>query len=162
MDLITPKDLVSASKTLKILGGETTAKFLMRILKLQQVNEGYSPLSHLRGIEFVNAVIDKLEFSYEVSDEDLAKIPLEGPFITISNHPYGGLDGLSHMSFLGPIRPDFKILVNFLLSKIEPVSEFFLPVNPFETHKDVRSSFSGLKEAFNHLSNGCPLGIYPA
>ncbi len=162
MDLITPKDLVSASKTLKFLGGEPTARFLMRVLKLQDVNEGYSPISHLHGVEFVEKAIEKLGFTYEISDEDLEKIPREGPFISISNHPYGGLDGLSHMAFLGPIRPDFKILVNFLLSKIEPLSGFFLPVNPFETHKDVRSSFSGLKEAFNHLSNGCPLGIYPA
>ena len=162
MDLITPKDLVSANKTLKLLGGVPTARLLMRLLKLDKVNEGYSPVSHLHGLEFVEKVIEKLGFTYEISDEDLARIPAEGPFITISNHPYGGLDGLSHMAFLGPVRPDFKILVNFLLSKIEPVSEFFLPVNPFETHKDVRSSFSGLKEAFNHLSNGHPLGIYPA
>ena len=132
MDLITPKDLVSANKTLKLLGGEPTAKLLMRLLKLDKVNEGYSPISHLHGTEFIEKVIEKLDFSYEVSDEDLARIPAEGPFITISNHPYGGLDGLSHMAFMGPIRPDFKILVNFLLSKIEPVSEFFLPVNPWK------------------------------
>jgi len=162
MDLITPKDLVSASKTLKLLGGVPTAKLLMRWLKLKKVNEGYSPHSHLYGVEFVEKVIESLGFTFEISDEDLARIPLEGPFISISNHPYGGLDGLSHMAFMAPIRPDFKILVNFLLAKIEPVSDYFLPVNPFETHKDVKSSFSGLKEAFHHLSTGYPLGIYPA
>lgn len=162
MDLITPRDLLSASKTLKMLGGEPAAKLLMRILKLNQINKGYNPYSHQKGLEFVENIINELSFSFEVSDEDLAKIPREGSFISISNHPYGGLDGLSHMAFMGPIRPDFKILVNFLLAKIEPVSEFFLPVNPFETHKDVKSSFSGLKEAFNHLNEGRPLSIYPA
>ena len=116
MDLITPKDLVSANKTLKLLGGEPTARLLMRMLKLDKVNEGYSPISHLHGVDFINKVIEELGFTYEVSDEDLAKIPAEGPFITISNHPYGGLDGISHMAFMGPIRRDFKILVIFLFS----------------------------------------------
>ncbi len=162
MDLITAKDLLSANRNLKYLGGESFARLVMRLLKLNELNRNYSPLSELEPREFLEKVIEKLGFNYEITQEDLDNIPKEGAFISIHNHPYGGLDGLLLMKFLGEARPDFKVLVNFLLTKIAPVKDYFLPVNPFETHKDVRSSFSGLKDAFNHLSIGSPLGIYPA
>jgi putative hemolysin len=162
MDLITSKDLLSANKNLRYLGGEYFARLLMKILKLSELNDRYKPLAHLKGLEFVDTVIKEIGFEYEISEEDIERIPKETSFITISNHPYGGVDGLLLMKIMGTARPDFKILVNFLLTKLEPVEDFFLPVNPFETHKDVRSSFSGLKEAFNHLHNGFPLGIYPS
>ncbi len=162
MDLITPKDLLSANRNLRYLGGEYFARLLMKILKLSELNDRYKTFAHLNGLEFIDTVIKEIGFEYEISEEDIERIPKENSFISISNHPYGGVDGLLLMKIMGTARPEFKILVNFLLTKFEPVEDFFLPVNPFETHKDVRSSFSGLKEAFNHLHNGFPLGIYPS
>lgn len=162
MDLITPKDLLSANKNLRYLGGVYFARLLMKILKLSELNDRYKTFAHLNGLEFVDTAIKEIGFEYEISEEDIERIPKENSFISISNHPYGGVDGLLLMKIMGTARPDFKILVNFLLNKFEPVEDFFLPVNPFETHKDVRSSFSGLKEAFNHLHNGFSLGIYPS
>ncbi len=162
MDLITPKDFLSANKYLKYLGGERAAKYLMKIASLHQFNEHYNRISHLNGREFLDAAIEGLGFSYEIRDEDLEKIPKEGPFITISNHPYGGVDGILLMKILPDVRPDCKILSNFLLTKLGPIGDYFLPVNPFESYKDVKSSLSGLREAFHHLRNGAPLSIYPA
>ncbi|MBU2652191.1 MAG: lysophospholipid acyltransferase family protein [Bacteroidetes bacterium] len=162
MDLIKPQDLLSSVKPLKYLGGDSAARFMMKTLKLNVLNDRYNLVSGLKEQAFIDKVIEELGFTFEIPEEDLANIPKEGPFISIHNHPYGGLDGILLIKLLGTARPDFKILVNFLLTKIQPVESFFLPVNPFETHKDVRSSYSGLKEAFSHLSKGFPLGIYPA
>jgi putative hemolysin len=39
---------------------------------------------------------------------------------------------------------------------------YIMPVNPFETHKDVKSSVIGIKETLRHLRDGKPLGIFPA
>ncbi|MFC2106980.1 lysophospholipid acyltransferase family protein [Bacteroidota bacterium] len=162
MDLISSKDLVKANKRLKYVGGETFAKLLMEVLKLNELNKGYNSISQLENLDFIDACIDLMGFDYEISQEDLDKIPRDGPFISIHNHPYGGFDGILLIKIFGSVRPDFKILVNFLLTNITPIKDYFLAVNPFETHKDVKSSFSGLKEAFSHLSHGNPLGIYPA
>jgi len=162
MDLIKPQDLLSSVKPLKYLGGDSAARFIMKTLKLNVLNDRYNLVAGLKEQAFIDKVIEELGFTFEIPEEDLANIPKEGPFISIHNHPYGGLDGILLIKLLASARPDFKILVNFLLTKIQPVEKFFLPVNPFETHKDVRSSYSGLKEAFNHLSKGYPLGIYPA
>jgi len=162
MELIKPKDFLSANKYLKYLGGERFARWLMKVTKLQEFNQRYEPYAHLKGQEFLDGAIKELGFSYEISDEDLKKIPKEGPFITIHNHPYGGLDGILLMRLLPEVRPDFKVLVNFLMSKLDPLEQYLLAVNPFENYKDVKSSLSGLREAFKHLQRGAPLGIYPA
>ncbi|MDY6800925.1 MAG: hypothetical protein SVU94_06850 [Bacteroidota bacterium] len=53
-------------------------------------------------------------------------------------------------------------MANFLLQKIEPLKDVIFPVNPFETHKNVKSSFTGLKNAMFHLEQGHCLGIFPA
>ena len=39
-------------------------------------------------------LIEALGVTIEVSKEDLEKIPKNGTFITVSNHPFGGLDGI--------------------------------------------------------------------
>lgn len=162
MDLVSPKDILSINKNFKYLGGEKFAVLLLKMLKLDQVNKKYSPLSNLSRSEFVDQVLKNLDVKASISDSDLQRIPKEGPFITISNHPFGGVDGLILMKLLPAIRPDYKILSNFLLTRITPIKDIFLAVNPFESHKDVKSSLSGLKEAFYHLRDGAPLGIYPA
>ncbi len=162
MDLISPKDLLSVNKNLKYFGGESFAKLLMKILKLDTLNKKYSPVAHLNRTEFVDKAIEIIGFKYKISQEDINKIPKEGPFITISNHPFGGLDGLVLMKTLPSVRPDYKILSTFLMTNLKPLEDIFLAVNPFETHKDVKSSLSGLRDAFHHLRKGHPLGIYPA
>lgn len=162
MEIITPKDFLSANRYLKYFGGERTARLLMKTTKLSQFNEEYTKLENYNGYDFVEKAIERLGFDFEVSDTDLNRIPKEGPFISISNHPTGGLDGLITMRMMWPVREDYKILVNFLMTKLGPLEDYFLAVNPFESYKDVKSSLSGLKEAFNHLRNGAPLGIFPA
>jgi putative hemolysin len=39
---------------------------------------------------------------------------------------------------------------------------YIMPVNPFENHKDAKSSVIGIKETLRHLSDGKPLGMFPA
>lgn len=39
-------------------------------------------------------------------------------------------------------RPDYKVMANFLLQKLEPIEPYVMPVNPFENRKDVKSSVS--------------------
>ncbi|MGM0408745.1 MAG: GNAT family N-acetyltransferase, partial [Bacteroidota bacterium] len=161
MQLVTSKDLSKAIH-LDRFGGEVIAKLLMQILKFNKVNKVYSDTKDKEGIEFVNSVIDHLGINFEVSDDDLKRIPENKPFIVIANHPFGGVDAIILLKILYEIRPDFKALANFLLQKIEPIKDVIFPVNPFETHKDAKSSFAGLKSAMMHLEEGHCLGIFPA
>jgi len=162
MDLISPKQLVEANKYLQYFGGETLAKVLFRILKFNKLNKEYGEICHMPAQEFIQQTMDKLEFRFELDENELANIPQTGSFIAISNHPYGGIDGLIMLKIFLSVRPDFKTLSNFLITRLEPLREYFLPVNPFEAYKNVKSSFGGLKDAYIHLQNDHPIGIFPA
>jgi putative hemolysin len=59
-------------------------------------------------------------------------------------------------------RSDFKIMGNFLLHRIEPLKPYIMAVNPFDDHKEAKSSVAGFKNAILHLREGHPLGIFPA
>lgn len=162
MDLITPKDLVNAAPVLKIFGGESLARLIYRFLKFDKVNGVYVNHGHLPGPAFIDEVLRVLDVGFDLPKADLANIPSKGGFITVSNHAYGGIDGIILLKIFPGVREDFRVIVNFLLTKLDPLKPYFLGVNPFETHKDLKSSFGGLKDAFIHLHNGHPIGIFPA
>lgn len=162
MKLISQNDFFQASPVFKYPGGETLASLLFRMMKLDKINKGYEEMHELPADEFIDSVIKTLGFHYHIAPEEFQNIPRKGPFIIISNHPYGGIDGIILLKVLLSVRPDFKFLMNFLLAKIKPLESFGLNVNPFENTKQVQSSYRGLKEALAHLKDGHPVGVFPA
>lgn len=161
MKLLTPKDLAKAAN-LNIPGGNLIAGALMQIFRYNKVNRVYSSVLEKDPLGLVTSILNQLEIKYEVSDEDIRNIPLSGSFISVSNHPYGGIDALILVKILYEKRPDLKVMANFLLQRIEPIKDIILPVNPFETHKQARSSFTGIKEGLFHLKEGGCVSIFPA
>lgn len=159
--LIDAHDLVRASN-LNRFGGEITAKLLMQIFKLNRINKIYSHNFDKKGIQFVNSVLEQLHLKYYYLEEELNRIPKSGSFITISNHPYGGIEGLILLKLVTQIRPDYKLMANFLLQKVKPIEELFLPVNPFENFKEFKSSYAGLKTGIEYIKTGGCLGLFPA
>lgn len=161
LKLIETDEFVKAARLGRV-GGASAAKILMTVLRINKLNKLYDNISHLEGMEFVDALIDKLQIEFEVNEEELKKIPKEGAFITVSNHPFGGIDGMLLVKILEKYRPDIKVMSNFVLNKIEPVSSYMLPVNPFERRKDAKSSLGGVKAALEQLAQGGVLGLFPA
>jgi len=159
--LIDTADVLKATR-LPSKGARGAAKFLMMLLGINKINKAYEEVQHLKGIVFVKSILQKLSITFEVSPEELKRIPASGSFITVSNHPYGGLDGLILIALLGRQRPDFKVLGNYLLHRIDPMQEFILPVDPFESKKARAASVPGIKMALRHIAEGHPLGIFPA
>jgi putative hemolysin len=135
---------------------------LMKFLKISRLNSIYDKNKHLSDVTFLNAILDQLEVKFEIPEEDFKRLPKEGAYITISNHPLGGVDGILLLKLMLERAPNFKIIANFLLHRIEPLKPYIMPVNPFENHKDAKSSVVGIKETLRHLSDGHPLGMFPA
>jgi putative hemolysin len=135
---------------------------VLQTTKLSRINKEYDKRKDLKGTEFIDSILNEFEIDYEIPEKDLKRIPKEGPFITISNHPLGGIDGMILMKQVLESRPDYKVIANFLLHRLEPLKPYILPVNPFEDHKDAKSSLSGMKNAIAHLKAGNALGIFPA
>jgi putative hemolysin len=134
----------------------------MKLLKISTLNKVYDRNKHLKEVDFLNGVLEDLQIKFEIPEEDLKRLPKEGAYITISNHPLGGIDGVLLLKLMLEREPNFKIIANFLLHRIEPLKKYIMPVNPFENHKDAKSSVVGIKETLRHLSDGKPLGMFPA
>jgi len=163
MSLVTAKEVAQAIKVDKLgFLGTTMGWLLMKVLKISAINKVYDKHKHLKDLKFMNALLSEFEIRFEIPEEDLRRLPKTGPFISISNHPLGGIDGILLLKLLLEHRPDFKIIANFLLHRVEPMKPYVMPVNPFETHKDAKSSLMGFKTALQHLRDGHPLGIFPA
>lgn len=135
---------------------------LMKLLKISTLNRIYKRNKHLEELKFLNAILDDFQIKFEIPEEDLKRLPKEGAYITVSNHPLGGIDGILLLKLMLEQRKDFKIIANFLLHRIEPMKPFIMPVNPFEERKEVKSSVTGFKHSILHLKDGHPLGIFPA
>ncbi|HLF52591.1 lysophospholipid acyltransferase family protein [Flavobacterium sp.] len=163
MGLVTAKEVAKAINTDKYgIFGTFSGWLLMKVLKISRLNDIYDKNKHLTDLEFLNAILDDLEIKFEIPEEDLKRLPKDGAYITISNHPLGGIDGVLLLKLMLEREPNFKIIANFLLHRIEPLKKYIMPVNPFENHKDVKSSVIGIKETLRHLSDGKPLGMFPA
>ena len=163
MSLISKQDLIQAAGLNKIgFLKNPVAAAVMKYAKINEVNKLNDKLVNTSGKEFFDCFLHELNLKYLAFEEDLAKIPKTGPFIVVSNHPLGALDGILMTKIFSEIRPDFKIMGNFLLTKIKPMEPFVIAVNPFESRKELHSSASGMRETLKHLESGGCVGIFPA
>ena len=163
MGLVTAKEVAKAINADKYgVFGTFSGWLLMKVLKISTLNKIYDRNKHLSELEFLNAILDEFQIKFEIPEEDLKRLPKDGAYITISNHPLGGIDGILLLKLMLEREPNFKIIANFLLHRIEPMKPYIMPVNPFENHKDAKSSVVGIKETLRHLSDGKPLGMFPA
>ncbi|MBA6156193.1 lysophospholipid acyltransferase family protein [Tenacibaculum sp. S7007] len=163
MGIVTAKEIAKVIKVDKFgAAGTFIGWLLIKTLRISAINRIYNKNKHKSDLDFLNGVLDDCKIEFEIPEEDLKRIPKDGPFITISNHPLGGIDGVLLLKLLIEKRADYKIIANFLLHRIEPLKPYVMPVNPFENHKDAKSSVAGIKSALMHLREGKPLGIFPA
>lgn len=163
MGLVTTKEVAKAIN-LDRFGflGNFVAWSLMRVSRLSSINRFYDSIKHLDGIAYADAILAHYDIDFEIPEDDFKRLPKEGPYITISNHPLGGIDGIILLKLMAMQRADYKIMANFLLLRMKPIESYIIPVNPFENRKNVKSSISGFKIALQHLKNGHPLGVFPA
>ncbi|MDR3272624.1 MAG: lysophospholipid acyltransferase family protein [Flavobacteriaceae bacterium] len=163
MSLISLNDIQEVLK-LKKLGfvGKALSWLFLRTFRLNKANDLYDKVKHLPTREALASLLNDLGTIYHIHEEDLKRIPEKGAFIIVANHPLGALDGIIAMKILSEIRPDFKIMANFLLQKIAPLKEVVIPVNPFETRRDSFNSKKGIIEAFRFLKEGHCMVVFPS
>lgn len=160
-ELINKDDFIAATNLQK-LKMEKAAHPLMRLTGAAKLNAMYRDLYTYQGLDFIEAFFNEMEIEVVVDMEELENIPSKGPFITISNHPFGAIDGLILLKYIAKQREDYKIMANYLLQHIEQLKDFFIPVNPFDPVQSLASSVSGMKRAVEHLQEGHGLGLFPA
>lgn len=147
--------------------GKVTGRVLKKFLNLDDFAACYEQSAEggATGPAFAHNVLVNTGADYQVHGIGrLRQLIGKGPFITVSNHPYGGMDGIILVDLLGHLFPDYKVLVNKILSLLEAMQPSFITVTPTATQRTAptRDSINGIRLAMQHLREGHPLGIFPA
>jgi len=95
MGFITASEIANGLNLSKFgILGNVMGNFIMQTTRISELNDIYDEYAHLEGLEFIDAVLLHLDVEFEIPEKDLKRIPKTGPFVTISNHPLGAVDGL--------------------------------------------------------------------
>lgn len=164
MKVIDIKDFEAASRIFRSEWGHRIAEFIMHFVAFDKVNRVYEHSEAYTGAEFTSRLLDDVGVNYVVGNAHRLKTLPDRAFITVSNHPYGGLDGIMSIDLFAGIRPDYKFMVNKLLAMIKTMSGNFISVVPTGNKKTgiKAASIRGLRETLEHLRGGHPLGFFPS
>jgi len=138
------------------------AKLLVQFSKFRKKEKTYSGDLQKDGIDFIDSVFEEFQINFEIDADDLKRIPKQGPFITVSNHPLGGIDVLLLIKVITPIRPDYKVLVNKFIYEIEPLRAFLISIGTYEKRGFRHPKLTELKHAISELSSNTSFGVFPA
>lgn len=140
-------------------------KWLMHLFKIDEVNRVHSKWCEEPGPDFVkHLMVDDYNIDLQVEGMDILERFKEGPFITVSNHPFGSIDGIALIYIVTRIRPEYKVMVNMILNRISAMRPNFIAVDQSaSTDPEKRKvSVAGVREALSMLKKGQPVGFFPA
>lgn len=158
--LITSNDIISFLKLNPLL--KPLVALGMNALGFRKINKLYSPSADLKNREFTEDMLRIYNTTFDVDDNELNNIPKDGPFMIVSNHPFGAMEGIILYHVISKVRPDFKVMANFILSYIPNLKDVFFAVNPFSDNPEWKSSVNGIKASLQQLKEGHGLGVFPA
>lgn len=145
---------------------KTVQQPLESLLGVSRLNEVYRNICW-RGLadperNFFDHSLDELGVKYRIESGSLEDIPETGPVFVVSNHPFGGVDGLILGSLILSRRSDSRILANSMLNRMPEIEPFVIPVNPFGTRKATRDNPTGLRAASKWLADGHCIATFPS
>ncbi len=79
-----------------------------------------------------------------------------------ANHPFGGIEGIILGDLFQRVRPDTKVLGNYLLERIAPIRDAIIPVDPFGRKSSISSNAKILRNRLRWLKAGNCLIVFPA
>lgn len=162
--LLSAEELSRISPLFRGRFGRLFGHFAMWVCGIGRLNNLYDTVYPHKGTEGAQVALQTIGCDYLVGNPERLQTLPEGAFITISNHPYGALDGVILLDMVGNQRPDIKIMVNKILGRVESMRENFITVTPTEKekHQADATTLAGIKTSLKHLHDGHPLGLFPS
>ena len=146
-------------------GHEKLVNKIMHFLYLDEVNRVHGTYCDTPGVEFANRLVND-EFKFKLRIDNIQTLAgfKDGPFITVSNHPFGSYDGIILLHLVGSFRPDYKVMVNLILNHIQAMRPNFIAVDPLKNDDPEKKKITmqGIRTAMKHVKDGHPLGFFPA
>lgn len=136
---------------------------LGKMFSLSAINRLYAESLSLEGAQnYFASILRVLNVEYELSDEDLAKIPENGPVVVVANHPFGAIEGVILGQILTRRRPDVRLLGNHWLAEVPEMKGWVFPVDPWGGEEAVHANIAPLKGCLRWLKSGGALGAFPS
>ncbi|MES9990607.1 MAG: lysophospholipid acyltransferase family protein [Candidatus Thiodiazotropha sp.] len=124
----------------------------------REINRFLQEHRGVRGLDFIEKVLEYFDLDYLVSNKDLENIPCSGRVVVIANHPLGALDALSLILMISRVRCDIKVVANDMLSALEPLGDLLLPVD----NMSGGTSRQGIKQIYSALERDELVIVFPA
>lgn len=130
---------------------------LERLIRQKELNEILEFAFPSEGSDFASKVLEFLDITVDIKGLDT--LPIGEKFEFASNHPLGGLDGITLVAVLGRKYGDseLRVVVNDMLMNVSPLAGVFLPINKYGTQ--ARRSAALINEAF---ASGKQIVMFPA
>ena len=145
-------------------GKERLVNCLFKLLSVDKVNWLHRHNCATPGAPFVAGLLRDLDIKLRIDNEkQLDNLP-KGAFITVSNHPFGALDGIILIHLLATRRPQFKVMVNMVLNYITAMRPNFIAVDPLASDDPAKRAVTmkGIRAAMAQVRSGNPIGFFPA
>lgn len=136
--------------------------FAEQFIPVQQVRDLYRRVQRQADGFRMDRLLEEMRIALRVDAEDLSRIPLTGPVVAVANHPFGVLDGAILAVLLTRVRPDVKVLTNFLLSDVPELQQHCIFIDPFVEGRSRERNQRALRESLAWLEGGGMLAMFPA
>lgn len=148
----------------KLAGHRRLVERLLHWLSVDKVNAVHAHNCETPGPAFVEGLLRDFDIKLRVDGLDVLDNLPEGPFITVSNHPFGALDGITLIHLVASRRPEYKVMVNMILGRIWAMEPNFIAVDPMSSNDQAKKAVSvnGIRQAIDQVRSGRPLGFFPA
>lgn len=144
-----------AIKAIEWMTGKLT--ILRMVKKFENQNAEY------RGQKFWRGALNIMGIDLLTPEEQIKRIPAEGPVVIVANHPHGMVDGMIFADLIGRVRQDYRILTRSVLTGLdEAATSFMIPV-PFPHDPEAQRKMVEMRaKTMTHLKEGGVVALFPS
>jgi len=134
-------------------------------LGIDRVNAIHSKYCDTPGPEFARRLVfEEFKVRLRIDNEEILDNLPEGAFVTVSNHPFGHLDGITLIYLVSSRRPGYKVMVNMFLNQISAMRPNYIAVDAMQSDDPEKKAVSmqGIRRVIKNVRQGNPVGFFPA
>jgi|GEM_PF-6579684 Putative hemolysin len=138
---------------------------LMKLIGINKLEQFYDRLTSLPPADrnYWSEVIQQMNVKLHYSKNQQLNIPQTGGLVVVSNHPFGGVDGLSILAMLKEVRSDVKILMTDAFGDMLPeIATDIIGVNLSGSREARKQNLLKIEEIRQWVAAGHVIVIFPA
>lgn len=162
-DFIGSPGVKTRGSALARLALSAAAPIVERVLGLSTLGRLYRDATGATLVEdFPERALVQLGVTWRADGPGAGAIPANGPLVIVANHPFGAADGLILLALARQVRPDVRLLGNYVLGRIPELRPLLLEVDPFARPGSHAMNARMVRRAVDWTKRGGALIVFPA